>query len=212
MGLDLETDPVAAGFVKSLGQPGRNVTGVFLDFPELSGKWLQMLTVAVPKLSRVAVLWDPATGPAHVKAADVGAKRLRLRLQHLEARGPDDLDGAVRTATRERAGAMLVLGSPFFNSSHKRIAELTNAARLPTIMPFPDFARDGGLMAYGPNLKELYRQTCAMVVKVLAGSSPAVMPVERPTTFNLIVNLRTAKALDVVMPQSLLAGAHEIIQ
>ena len=132
--------------------------------------------------------------------------------QVLEARGPDDLEAAVRAATKERAGALLVLGSPVFNSSRRRIAELTNKNRLPTIMPFPGFAEDGGLMAYGPHLHSLFSQAGAMLVKVLKGSPPSDLPVERPTTISLIVNLRTAKTLGVVMPQSLLTRADEVIQ
>ena len=164
------------------------------------------------KLSRVAMLWDPATGPTQVKAAEAAAQRLRLQLQALEARGPDDLEAAVRAATRQRAGALLVLGSPVFNSFRRRIAELTNKNRLPTIMPFTGFAEDGGLMAYGPHLHSLFSQAGAMLVKVLKGSPPSDLPVERPTTFSLTVNLRTAKALGVAMPQSLLARADKIIQ
>lgn len=148
---DLETDPIAAGYVATLPSPGGNVTGIFLDFPELSGKWLQLLKEAVPKVSRVAMLWDPATGPAHVKAAEAAARALRLQLRPLEAWRSDDLEGASRAAARERVGAMLVLGSPVFFSARKQIADLALKHRLPAIMPFPAFAEGGGLMwATGP--------------------------------------------------------------
>ena len=210
--LDLETDPIAAGFVVTLAGPGGNITGVFLDFPELSGKWLEMLNETVPRASRVALLWDPATGPAHVRAAEAAARSLRLKLQPLEARGPGDFDGAFRSALKERAGAMLVLSSPVFNSSRKQIADLAARNRLPAIMPFPGFAEDGGLLAYGPHLFSLFRQVGAIVVKVLKGTRPGDIPVERPTRFQLSVNLRTAKALGLTVPQSILIRADQVIQ
>ncbi len=209
---DLETDPIAAGYAATLAQPGGNVTGVFLDFPELSGKWLQLLKEAVPKLSRVAMLWDPATGPSHVKAAEAAARSLRLQLRPLEARSPEDFEGAFRAAAKERAGAMLVLGSPILNSFRKQIADLAAKQRLPAIMPFPDFAGDGGLMAYGPDLPSLYRQAGAIAVKILRGEKPGDIPLERPTRFRFAVNLKTAKALGLRLPPSILVRADLVIQ
>ena len=210
--VDLETDPFAAGFVVTLARPGGNITGLFLDFPEMSGKGLVLLQEAVPRDSRVALLWDPATGPAHVKAAEVAARSLRLQLQPLEARGPGDFDGAFRSARKERAGAMLVLSSPVFNSSRKQIADLAARNRLPAIMPFPGFADDGGLLAYGPHLSSLFRRAGAIVVKILQGARPGDIPVERPTRFQLSVNLKTAKALGLTVPQSILIRADQVIQ
>ena len=212
MAYDLETDPIAAGYVAMLASPGGNVTGVFLDFPELSGKWLELLKEAVPRLTRVAVLWDPATGPAQMKAAEVAARSLRLRLQPLEARSPDDFDGAFRAAARDRAQGMLVLGSPVFNSARKPIADLAAKYRLPAIMPFPDFAADGGLIAYGPDITSLYRQVGTIAVKVLKGTKPGDLPVERPTRFQFTLNLKTAKALGLKLPPSILVRADQVIQ
>jgi len=209
---DLETDPIAAGYAVTLASPGGNVTGVFLDFPELSGKWLELLKEAVPKVSRVAVLWDPATGPVQVKAAEAAARSLRLQLRPLEARSPDDFEGAFRAAARERAGAVLVLGGPVFYSARKQIADLAAKHRLPAIMPFPDFAGDGGLMAYGPDLTSLYRQAGTIAVKILKGRKPGDLPVERPTRFQFAVNLRTAKALGLKLPPSILVRADQMIQ
>ncbi len=210
--VDLETDPMAAGFVVTLARPGGNITGLFLDFPELSGKWLQLLKEAAPKVSRVAVLWDPATGPMQLKAAEAAARSLRLKLQPLEARSPNAYEAAFRSATRDRAGAMVVLSSPVFSSSRKQIADLAARNRLPAIMPFPGFAEDGGLLAYGPDLLSMYRQAGAIVVKVLKGTPPGDIPLERPTRFQLSVNLRTAKALGLTIPQSILVRADQVIQ
>ncbi len=210
--VDLETDPIAAGFVVMLAQPGGNITGVFLDFPEMSGKWLELLKEAVPKVSRVAVLWDPATGPVQVKAAEAAARSLRLQLRPLEARSPDDFEGAFRAAAKERARAMLVLSSPVFNSARKQIADLAAKHRLPAIMPFPGFADDGGLMAFGPDLLSLYRQGGTIAVKILKGAKPGDIPVEGPTRFHFAVNLRTAKALGLKLPQSILVRADQMIQ
>ena len=210
--LDLETDPIAAGYVATLASPGGNVTGIFLDFPELSGKWLEMLKETVPRLSRVAMLWDPATGPAQVKAAEAAARLLRLQLRPLEARSPEDFEGAFRAVAKDRAQAMLVLGSPVFNSARKRIADLAAKHRLPAIMPFPDFAEDGGLMAYGPDITSLYRQAAAITVKILKGRKPGDLPVERPMRFQFAVNLKTAKALGLRLPPSILVRADQVIQ
>ncbi len=210
--VDLETDPIAAGYVATLARPGGNLTGIFLDFPELSGKWLELLKETVPRASRVAVLWDPATGPTYVKAAEAAARSLRLQLRPLEARSPEDFEGAFRAAARERAGAMLVLSSPVFNSARKQIADLAAKHRLPAIMPFPGFAEDGGLMAYGPDLTSLFRQAGTIAVKILKGAKPGDLPVERPTRFQFAVNLKTAKALGLRLPQSILVRADQVIQ
>ncbi len=210
--MDLETDPIAAGYVATLAGPGGNLTGIFLDFPELTGKWLELLKEAVPRLTRVAVLWDPGTGPTLVKAAEAPARSLRLQLRLLEARSPDDFEGAFRAAARERAGAMLVLGSPVFSSARKQIADLAAKLRLPAIMPFPDFAEDGGLMAYGPDPTSLYRQTGTIAVKILRGAKPGELPVERPARFQFAVNLKTAKALGLRLPRSILVRADQVIE
>jgi putative ABC transport system substrate-binding protein len=210
--VDLETDPLAAGYVATLARPGGNVTGLFLDFPELSGKWLELLKEAVPRLTRVAVLWDPATGPAQAKAAEAAARSLRLQLQSLEARTPSDFEGAFHAAAKARAGAMLALSSPVFNSARRQLADLALKHRLPAILPFPGFAEDGGLMAYGPHLLDMFRQAGAIVVKVLKGTPPGDLPVERPTRFQFVVNLKTAKAFGLTIPPSILVRADQVIQ
>ena len=210
--VDLETDPLAAGLVTSLARPGGNVTGLFLDFPELAGKWLELMREAVPSLSRVAVLWDPATGSAQMKAAEAAARTLRLQIQVLPVRAAADLDAAVRAAVKERAGALMVLSSPVFNAARREVATLTARSRLPSIMAFPGYAEDGGLIGYGPHLRSMFEQAGRHVVRVLKGAPPREIPVERPTQFSLLINQATARALGVTIPPSLLARADEVIQ
>jgi putative tryptophan/tyrosine transport system substrate-binding protein len=210
--LDLETDPVASGIVASLARPGGNVTGIFLDLPELGGKWLELLKNVAPKISRVAVVWDPATGRVPLKGAEAAAPSLRLQLQVLEARGAGDFEEVFRAATRARADAILVLSSPIFNTYRRVFVELAAKYRLPAIMPFLLFADDGGLMAYGPDLIDLYRQGGGMVGKILKGSKPQTLAVERPNRFSLVVNTKTAKALNITIPPSILLQADRVIQ
>jgi putative ABC transport system substrate-binding protein len=210
--LDLETDPLASGIVASLDRPGGNVTGIFLDFPELGGKWLELVKEVAPKVSRVAVLWDPATGRVPLKGAEAAAPSLRLQLQVLEARGPGDFEAVFQSAIRARAGAVVTLSSPVFNTYRRLLVDLAAKHRLPTIMPFPLFADDGGLIAYGPDLIELYRQGGLMVGKVLKGARPRDLPIERPNRFVLVVNMQTAKTLGVTIPQSVLIRADRVIE
>ena len=209
---DLETDPVATGLVASLARPGGNITGFFFDFPEFRTKWLQLLQEAVPQLSSVAALWDPATGPYQLKAIKEAAGLLKLNLRILEVRSPADLDGAVLAAAQSKVDALLILSSPVVGANSKRIADLTLGHRLPAVTLFPDFARAGGLMAYGPNLLDTYRQLGGMVAKVLRGTKPADLPVELPTKFELVINVKTAKALGIEVPPTLLARADEVIE
>lgn len=209
--LDLETDPLASGIVASLDRPGGNITGIFLDFPELGGKWLELVKDVAPKVSRVAVLWDPATGRVPLKGAEAAAPSLRLHLQVLEARGPGDFEAVFQSAIRARAGAVVTLSSPVFNTYRRLLVDLAAKHRLPAIMPFPFFADDGGLIAYGPDLVELYRQGGLMVGKVLKGARPRDVPIERPNRFVLVVNMKTAKTLGVTIPQSVLIRADRVI-
>jgi putative ABC transport system substrate-binding protein len=209
--LDLESDPVASGFVKTLPRPGGNVTGVFMDFPELAGKWLEILKGTVPALTRVAVLWDPATGPAQLDAARRAAQILNLTLHAVEARTTAEIDHAFRDAMRERPNGMIVLTSPILNSGRRSIIELAARQRLPTLMPFPGYAHDGGLVAYGPDVKNMYAQAATLVTKIVGGQPPALTPVERPTRFMLSFNLKTARALGITIPPTLLARAEDVI-
>ncbi|MBI3635658.1 MAG: ABC transporter substrate-binding protein [Candidatus Rokubacteria bacterium] len=210
--LDLETDPIAAGLVKSLPRPGGNLTGVFLDLPELAGKWIELLKATAPALSRVAVLWDPATRSAQWDAARQAAQVLRLQVIGVQARTVADIDDAFRTAVQERANGVVVLTSPLFNAGRKRIIELEAQHRLPTVLPFPGFAKDGGLVAYGPDVFTMYGQCAVIASKILAGTPPSNIPIERPTRFSLSFNRKTAKALGLEIPPSLLLRADEVFE
>lgn len=210
--VDLETDPIALGFAKNLARPGGNITGLFLDFPELGGKWIQLLKDANPKLARAAVLWDPATGPSLLKGVEAAGSSMRVQLLPLEARSPADFARAFESAATQKAQALLALSSPVFNSARKQIAELAMKHRLPSMMPFPGFADDGGLMAYGPHLASMFRQAGGFIAKVLQGARPGEIPIERPTRFELAVNLKTAKALGITIPPTVLLGADRVIE
>lgn len=210
--VDLESDPIAEGFAVSLSGPRGNITGLFLDFPDLSGKWIQLLKEAVPKLARAAVLWDPATGPNLLKAADVAGLSLGVQVLRLEARTPADFEPALESAAKHGAQAVLALSSPVFNSARKQIAELALRHRIPTLMPFAGFAEDGGLMAHGPHLTSLFRQAGFVMAKVLQGADPGQIPIERPARFELVVNLKTAKALRINIPSSVLVRADRVIE
>jgi putative ABC transport system substrate-binding protein len=210
-------DPVGSGFVTSLARPGGNVTGLSFLAPELVGKCLELLTQAVPGVSRVAVLWQlgsvgERTEKDMLKEADVAARALGVRLQVLEARGPADLDRAFSDMTRARAGALTVLPSSMFFIERRRLVDLAAKNRLPAVYTSRDYVDAGGLMAYGANLLDLYRRAATYVDKILKGAKPADLPIEQPTKFELVINLQTAKALGLTIPQSVLGRADEVIQ
>lgn len=210
--VDLESDPVAMGFARTLSRPGGNISGMFLDFPELSGKWIQLLKESTPKLARVAVLSDPAVGPFLLRGAEAAGVSMGVQVIMLEARNPGELDNAFRAAAKQQAEAVLALSSPVFASARKQIAELALSHRLPTIMPFPNFADDGGLMAYGPHLTSMFRQAANVMAMVLQGTHPRNIPIERPVRFELAINLGTARALGITIPPAVLVRADRTIQ
>jgi putative tryptophan/tyrosine transport system substrate-binding protein len=210
--LDLESDPVAMGFIASLARPGGNITGVFLDLPELSGKQLELLTEVVPALSRMAVLGDPAINGAQFRATEVAAQALGVQLQALEVRDPSEFDSAFQVATSGGSRALLVLQSPLVFRNRTRIVELAAKHGLPALAFFREFAEAGGLMAYGSNQRDLFRRCGVYVGKILQGAKPETLPVERPMKFDLIINRKTAQALGITFPQTLLVLADEVIQ
>ena len=205
-------DLVGAGLVASLARPGGNTTGVSIFSPELNVKRLELLKAAVPKASRVAILWDPATGRSQLVAMEAAARVLAVRLQILEVRSPDDFERAFQMARKERARALNVLASPFLAAYSQTIISLAARNRLPAIYQWREHAEAGGLMSHGPNLLETWRQTAYLVGKVLKGAKPADLPVEQPTRFELVVNMRTAKALGLTIPPSILVRADQVIQ
>jgi putative ABC transport system substrate-binding protein len=211
------SDPVTSGLVTSLARPGGNVTGLTGLGPELVGKVLELLTQAVPGVSRVAALWQPGTLGERtekdmLKGAEDTGRALGVRLQFVEARGPDDFDRAFSDMTRARAGALAVLGSAMFFNERRRLVDLAAKHRLPAVYTVKEYVDAGGLMAYGPNLADLFRRAATYVDKILKGAKPADLPVEQPTKFELVINLKTAKALGLTIPQTLLLRADRVIE
>jgi len=210
--IDLETDPVASGAAATLARPGGNITGVFLDFPNFTAKWLEMLVETSSNLSRVAVLWDPETGPVQMESIKRAGEGLKLQLNIIEVQRPSDFEGAFLVASQRSPGAMAILSSPLISPNVQVLAELALRNRFPAITLFPDFARAGGFLAYGPNLLNLYRLTGVVAGKVLRGANPADLPIERPTKFETVLNMLTAHALGLSVPTSLLLRADEVIE
>jgi putative ABC transport system substrate-binding protein len=208
------SDPIGTGFVASLARPGGNVTGNSLLSPELSGKRLALLSEIVNDLSRVAALWNPDDPPAllSLQETEAAARQLRIELTPVEARSPDDLHAAVTFATKAQAQALVILSAPIMTIYAGQIAELVRENRLPAIYNGSEFPKAGGLMSYGPNIDDLCRRGAVYVDKILRGTKPADLPVEQPIRFELVLNLRTAKALGVEIPPTMLAVADEVIE
>ena len=210
--IDLESDPVASGFVRSLAHPGGNVTGVFLDFPDFSAKCLQLLIETVPTLSGVGVLWDPSTGVLQLKAVEAAAQAFGISAQVFEARRAADIAEAFYALDRSHFQGLLLLSSPLIAGNPQLIADLAIRRNLPTISLFPEIARAGGLIGYGPVIQDLFRQVGGMARKVLQGAKVAELPAERPTRFQLVANLKTAKLIGITLPSSILLRADEVIE
>jgi putative ABC transport system substrate-binding protein len=208
----LTDDIVGEGLVASLARPGGNTTGVTILGPELNLKRLQLLKDLLPKVSRVALLWDPSTGTSQLRAMDDAAQSLGVKLEALEVRTPDDFVGAFQAAKKERAEALNVLASPFLFAYHKTIIDLAAKHRLPALFQFTTAAQAGGLMAYGPSLYDLWQQGAYQVGRILKGAKPADLPVLQPTKFELAINLKTAKALGLTIPKTILIRADQAIQ
>jgi putative ABC transport system substrate-binding protein len=205
-------DPIAAGFVRGLGRPGGSVTGLFLRQVELTAKRLSLLKEALPGITRVAVFWDTFAAD-QLRTAEATARSLGLQLQPLELRSPPyDYESALRKAARGRAEALLGLAFPLMYGDRNEIAAPVLNTRLPGMFPFREVAEAGGLMAYGANLPEMYRSAAGLVAKILKGANPADLPVEQPTTFEVVINLKTTKALGLTIPQSLLLRADQVIE
>jgi putative tryptophan/tyrosine transport system substrate-binding protein len=205
-------DILGAGVVASLSRPGGNTTGLTILSPELSAKRLEILRDIIPGLSRVAALWDPTTGASQVTMTTSAALSLNLKLQVLEVRRREDVAGAVRVARDSQAEALNVFSSPFLASLHREIIAFAAEYRLPAIYQWKEHIEAGGLVSYGPNLGAIWRQFGIIVAKVLKGVKPADLPVEQPTKFELVVNLRTAKSLGLSIQPSVLLRADEVIE
>ena len=209
-----DPDPVGNGFAESLARPGGNVTGLSLISPELSAKRLELLKEVVPGLSRVAIMWNPDVRGAVLdyKETEGAARSLRLQLQSVEVSRADDFDRAFSALTTARAEALIVVPFPVAFTNRGRIASLAQKNRLPSMYGQREYADAGGLMAYGPNNAEQWRRAATYVDKILKGAKPGDLPIEQPTKFELVINLKTAKALGLTIPPSLLRRADEVIQ
>jgi putative tryptophan/tyrosine transport system substrate-binding protein len=212
VGIDLESDPVASGWVKSLARPGGNITGFFLDIPELGGKQIELVKEAVPTVTRLGGLWDTTIGTVQFRATETASRSSGITLESLPIRGVDDIKDAVERAARQQVHGLVVLTSPLIFNQRSQIADLALKARLPTISLFNSFPKVGGLMAYGPNLASMFNQAASYVDRILSGANPGELPIERPSKFELVINLKTAKALDLTVPPTLLARADEVIE
>ena len=208
------SDPVGLGFVATLARPGGNLTGVSLQLRELAAKRLELLITAVPSAKRVGVLWDPRllSGDPELREIELAALSLNVELLPAELRDPDDFEPAIRVMLEQRAGALFVVPGPIFTEHIHRILDLTAGARLPTMVPRRDNVEAGGLISYGPNWPDMYRRPAAYVDKILKGAKPADLTVEQPTKFELVINLKTAKALGLDVPWFLQQRADEVIE
>jgi putative ABC transport system substrate-binding protein len=212
----VSVDPVGLGVVQSLARPGGNVTGQAILSPELSVKRLELLKEALPSLSRVAIFWNAAAGrPAverHLQVSQDAAQALGLQLYRVEVLGAEGLDAAFQEARKARAGAVVTIQSALFSVLNGRLAELALKYRVPVLSSETGFAEAGGLMNYGDSIDDAWRRAAIQVDKVLKGAKPAELPVEQPTKFELVINLKTAKALGITVSESILLRADEVIQ
>ena len=206
-------DPVGQGLVASLAQPGGNTTGVSFQEPELMGKRLELLKEAVPGVTRVAYLWHAnPINARHLQETESAARALGVQLQAVEVRDPDTFDQAFASMAEAHADALITMPSGVFLSRRTQIVDLAAKARLPGIFPDREFAEAGGLMAYGPSLAANFRRAATYVDKILKGTKPADLPVEQPSEFEFVINLKTARALGLTIPSTLLFQANEVIQ
>ena len=206
-------DPVESGFVASLARPGGNITGLSGINPELSGKRLDLLKQAVPRLTRVAIVWNPAEpNAAFLRETQAAGRGLSMQLQVLEVKAAPDLETALQAARRWRAGGLIVLTDPVTLYHRKQLADLAKKYRLPAIYSERLFVESGGLISYGADDRKMHQRAAVFVDRILKGARPGDLPIEQPTKYDLIINLKTAKALGLTIPQSLLARADQVIE
>jgi putative ABC transport system substrate-binding protein len=207
-------DPVGSGLVASLARPGGNVTGTSLMAPDLGGKRLELVKDLLPEARRVAVLWNAGNPYSELafKETERAARTLEIEVQSLEVRAPADFDGALDIAARQHADALITVEDPLTIDQRKKIAEFAMTSRLPTIAGLSLFTDAGGLMSYGPNVIDTFRRSVGYVSKILKGTKPSDLPVEQPTRFELVINLKTAKAIGLTIPSTLLGLADEVIE
>jgi putative tryptophan/tyrosine transport system substrate-binding protein len=204
-------DPVGTGFAATLARPGGQITGLALLSPEMSTKWIELISEIVPRASRIALLVEPEAGRNQLPAIEPAAQRLRLQLLRLDIRRPEDIAQAFEEASRQGADAMVPLSSPVFANLRERIVALAARYRLPAVYEDRLFAAAGGLLSYGPSLAAVYHRAASYVDRILKGAKPGDLPIEQPTQFELVINLKTAKALGLTIPPSVLARADEVL-
>ena len=207
-------DPVAAGLINSLARPGGNITGLSQMATDLAAKRLEMLKEVAPNLSSVGVLWNPQDGISSITWQEIQlpARRINIELHSLEVKTFDEIDAAFTKATNAKVGALYILPAPIFVENEKRIADFAAKMGIPSVFHLPEFVRLGGLMAYGPDRADLFRRAATYVDKILEGANPGDLPVEQPTKFELVINLKTAKAIGVTVPPALLTSADQVIE
>jgi putative ABC transport system substrate-binding protein len=210
--LDLETDPLRSGLLRSLDRPRTNVTGLFLDQPAIAGKWFELLRLALPKAQRINLLWDASTGPRQLSAAKAAAQKLQFDVDTLVVRDEGEFAQELADGMRRRPEALVLLSSPLVRARSTAIAEFCLRQRLPGLSPFAEFAQAGGLMAYGPDARDYYLRAAAFVDRILKGARVDELALSLPGQFQQVLNLRTAEQLGLVLPPALLASATQVIR
>jgi len=210
--LDLETDPVRSGLVRSAAHPRTNVTGVFLDQPALTAKWIELLQQAAPRARRLSLFWEYSTGPWQLAAAKAAASAQGFEIDTIVVRNERDFERGLREGMRARPEALLLLSSPLVRARSAQLAEFTQAQHLPALSAFSEFPRAGGLMSYGPNVPEVYARAAVFVDKILRGSRAGDLPLAMPDQFALVLNSATATALELKLPPTLLSASQEVIR
>lgn len=208
----VSNDPIQSGLVASTQHPGANVTGISLVYDELAGKLLELLKEAMPGISRVAVLWNPDHADPEFRETQKVAAARGIQLQSLEVRQPNDFDGAFRAAIAARPEALVIISSRLLLTQREQIADFINTARIPAVGSWGDWAKAGLLFTYGPNIEDAMRGIAVYVVKILKGSRPGDLPIERPSHFELAVNMKTAQSLEINLPNSIIARADKVIE
>ena len=208
----VSNDPVQSGLVTSLARPTRNLTGITLILDALAGKRLAFLKEAAPRVSKVGILWNPEHADPEFRENQLAARTLGIQLQSLETRRPEDFDAAFQTAGRERTDAIIVVSSRLMILQSQRILDFAAGNRVPAVGGWGPWCQRGALLSYGPNLPQMAQRAATYVDRILKGAKPGDLPVEQPTTFELVINLKTAKALGLTIPQSLLHRADQVIE
>jgi putative ABC transport system substrate-binding protein len=210
--IDLETDPVHAGYAASLSRPGGNVTGLFMELPSLAGKWIQLLREAAPGIRRVAVIWDKTTGHDQLDTAIEAAKAVGLEATVVESRSPADYEGVFARLQQEQPTGLVLLTAPGIVPTLSSITSPAIAHKLPTIAFLKYYAMNGALLSYGPVVETYFPRSVILADRILRGEKPGNLPIERPAKFELVLNLRTAKAMGLTIPQPLVERADEVIE